>query len=212
MVRDATIVDTGNCTIRIRNLTFSGKPDVIHQDEFLVPIYSKPLQNTSFISNDEENFKLRILNFEELSEVQISLNQTHGWVTFGGAILLALTFLCSIAYFYRKVQAKFNEEKRLQLPELTIVKPLGDDETTSEVAKVTPSTVTREPQHMTSSTDILKHQPRTLDTYGGRRYEGTCPSDHANVPHRSITTSDTPRKVMSQRSNSQGSHVPTTNT
>lgn len=197
MVREATIIDTGNCTIGIRNFTFTGKPDVMHQDDFLVPIYSKPLQNTSLTNNDEENFMLRILNLEELSEVQISLNQTHRWVTFGGAILLALTFFCSIAYFYRKVQAKFNEGKRVSLPQLIIAKPVGEDETTSEVAKVTRNTVTREPQHMTSSTDIPKHQPRTLDTYGGRRYEETCPSDHANVSHRSIATSETPRKVMS---------------
>ena len=193
MVRDATIVETENCTIRIRNLTFSGRLDVVQQDEYLVPIYSKPLQNTSYSKDDEENFMLRILNLEELSEIQISLNHTQKRVTYGGVILLALTFFCFFtAFFYRKIHARVSKENHTKLPELLTPKHIGEIDGTAKTNEDTPKHGSNGVHTMTPLSEVLKHQTRTLDTYGGRRYEKTSPADHANTPHRSTTATDAP--------------------
>lgn len=119
MVSDATIIETGNCTIKIRNFTFYGQPDETHQAEYLIPIYSKPLQKGNFTNFEDEDFILRIQNLEELSEVQLSLNHTQRRVTIGGSTLLILTFICFFAtYFYKKAKTPKETEANGNLPEL----------------------------------------------------------------------------------------------
>lgn len=112
MVNDATIIETENCTIKVRNFTFHGQPDETHQDEYLIPIYSKPLPEGNLTIPDDESLILRIQNLEELSEVQLSSHNTHQWVTIGGSTLLILTFVCFFSiYLYKKARKRKDATK-----------------------------------------------------------------------------------------------------
>lgn len=123
MVREAIIIETTNCTIKIRNLTFNGKPDVTHQKEYLIPIYSKPLQNGNLSEIDTEDDRLQFQNLEDLNEVQLSLDNFKRRLTIGGGSLLALTILCffTLFFFYKKATSRMEDKALGTLPELRTV-------------------------------------------------------------------------------------------
>ena len=167
IITEPTIIEIGNCTIRARNFTFSGKIDVISQENYLIPIYSKPLQKANYTYNEEENFMLRIQNLEELSEIQLSLNSTHKRVTFGGLALLVLTFLCFvIAFLYKKTHNKDTKENHVDAL-LLRAKNLGEVEATGGSNTQTEG---KDPEKKRLKLipeprfELLKHQTRTLDT------------------------------------------------
>ena len=123
---------------------------------------------------------LRILNLEELSEIQLSLNHIQKQVTFGGSILLALIILCFfIAYLYRKPHAKISKGNHTEMPEFFTTQQIVYTTTMKlpELLKVnevelTPKTTVDTPKGETKGIhtnialpEVLKHQTRRLDTY-----------------------------------------------
>lgn len=124
LVSEATIVEVQNCTVKIRNYTFHGQPDITHQEEYLIPIYSKPLQTGNFTILDDENPTLQFQNLEKLKKVQLSLNHLRHGVTFGGATFVAITFLCLFfVYLYKQIRPRKQSNScrnSLQLQEWTI--------------------------------------------------------------------------------------------
>lgn len=167
IITEPTIIEIGNCTIRARNFTFSGKIDVISQDNYLIPIYSKPLQKPNYTFKEEENVMLRIQNLEELSEIQLSLNSTHKRVTFGGLALLVLISLWFVIVFlYKTTHNKDAKENHVDAL-LLRTRNLGEVEATDG-----PNTQTtgKDPEKKRLKLipeprfELLKHQTRTLDT------------------------------------------------
>lgn len=109
---------------QIRNYTFHGQPDITHQEEYLIPIHSKPLQTGNFTNLDDENPTLQFQNLEKLKEVQLSLNHLRHGVIFGGATFVAITFLCLFfVYLYKQIRPRKQSNScrnSLQLQEWTI--------------------------------------------------------------------------------------------
>lgn len=166
MVREATIIESGNCTIKIRNLTFYGQPEVIHQEEYLIPIYSKPLQKGNLSIPHDEDTMLQFQNLEEISEVQLSLNHLQRQITIGGTTLLALTLVCFfILYFYKKAKAAGTNETIGCSPKLFAAKKAQDN-----VSSNTVPTNENEPGRRdqgfipTKRIELPTLQPRTLES------------------------------------------------
>lgn len=165
IINEATIIETGNCTVKIRNYTFSGKSHLTHQDEYLVPIYSKPLQHFNYTKNDEDNLDLRIQNLEELNEIQISTNHVQKRVTFGGLTLVTLTLVCFFfAFLYKKHRAKTAKKHEVKLPELVKAEQVKGTTTDENTLTEDPSRNKTQKHGTTPRFELLKNQTRTLDT------------------------------------------------
>lgn len=136
IISDATIIETESCTIKIRNYTFSGKPKMTFQEEYLIPIYSKPLQNLNYSNDDEEESILRIQNLETLEEIQISLDRTQTWVTIGGVITLILIVVCLFtAFSYRTTKNKISTEDNDKTPQVITLKNINTEEQPADTSK-----------------------------------------------------------------------------
>lgn len=169
LVSEATIVEIQNCTVKIRNYTFHGQPDITHQEEYLIPIYSKPLRTGNFTNLDDESPMLQFQNLEKLKEVQLSLNHLRHGVTFGGATLVAITFLCVFfVYLYKQIRPTVDKKAAEFLPELltaTRVDERTDNESIPSI-NISPEKTDRSTKP-TLRIELPEHQTRTLETQGG---------------------------------------------
>ncbi|XP_055619096.1 uncharacterized protein LOC129764238 [Toxorhynchites rutilus septentrionalis] len=164
MVSDATIIETENCTVKIRNFTFFGQPDVTYQQEYLIPIYSKPLQNGNFTDLDDENVMLRIQNLEELNEVQLYLNTTQHRVTIGGTTLLIITFICFFSVYFYKKGNKRNEVTK-NPPEPLVATQVDETENNGSIPlSLLPGKKTEQKCIPKPWIELPKLQSRTLET------------------------------------------------
>lgn len=164
IISEATMIEVGNCTVKIRNFTFSGQLKVISQGEYLIPIYSKPLPTANLTTDDEDNTTiLRIQNLEKLSEIQLS-NHVQKQVTFGGVTLLVVMFVCFFSiYLYKKNCIKLRGTENIEPPQLLRAEqtqdPTVDTSITTDKSENKKLRFTTTPRF-----ELLKHQTRTLDT------------------------------------------------
>lgn len=95
-----TIIETGNCTITVQNLTFKGNSKSISQHEYLTPIFGKEIEIFKQKTDIEEIHQMNLNNLEEIQRLKLHMNssQTLGGIAIFSIILLPLTILCIRRY------------------------------------------------------------------------------------------------------------------
>lgn len=135
-----TIIETGNCTIKILNYTFNA--DKRYEEEYLVPIYGKPTTFTEADNNTIEIEKITPLiftNLEKLRTIELQLNNSKVTLITGVSILLLVIIVCSFIFYSksRKQQSiDFQSDKNPEPPKvIELEKTSNTDQKSSEPSK-----------------------------------------------------------------------------
>lgn len=136
MVKEATIVETGNCSITIKNITYSGTARYFQNEEYLAPIYTKELQTTNYTDEGKEMLHFKIQNLEELQDVKFSAHQTQIRIISGGLLLLILTslYLFLRRFSKERTSERRNRNKDAQTPQLQSI-AIMDDKPKADIGK-----------------------------------------------------------------------------
>lgn len=124
MIREATIIETGNCSIQIGNVTYSGTMQPMPTEDYLIPIYTKTIEPLNYEQTAEDILHLKIQNLEILQNVQFSAHRKHITVI-GGLFLLSITCLCLFFAISFKQKQKKAENGH---PELHAISSIKDSE------------------------------------------------------------------------------------
>ncbi|KXJ30265.1 hypothetical protein RP20_CCG003549 [Aedes albopictus] len=112
---------------------------------------------------------LQFQNLEKLKEVQLSLNHLRHGVTFGGATLVAITFLCVFfVYLYKQIRPTVDKKAAEFLPELLTATRVDERTDNESIPSINIShEKTDRSTKPTLRIELPEHQTRTLETQGG---------------------------------------------
>lgn len=110
IVSTPTIIETGNCTVTVQNLTFKGSPKSLKQHEYLTPIFGKEIEVTQHRLDIEEVHEMNLNNLEEIRKLKLHItgSQALGGIAIASIVLLPLFLLCIRRY---KIQSNNRTKK-----------------------------------------------------------------------------------------------------
>ena len=95
-----TIIETGNCTVTVQNITFKSNAKIVSKPEYLTPIFGKEIEIIKQTPNIEEIHQMYIDNLEEIQTLKLHIisSQTLGGLAISSIILFPLIILCIRRY------------------------------------------------------------------------------------------------------------------
>lgn len=105
-----TIIEITNCTVTIRNQTFSNVPQKIFELEYLAPIYTKVVNRIETPTLAQEIQQLNIENLQQINHIRSTLSKTHQTIGYG-LIGIVITILSCIAikFIMNRTKRESNE-------------------------------------------------------------------------------------------------------
>lgn len=183
IITDPTIIELGNCTIKIRNFTFHGKNQTIKQNEYLVPIYGKPLQIANDPSIEEEYNLLEIKNLDKIKSIQLIMRSFNILGILGGTFLLVLTTISLLISYaiHRRTSSKL--KKTAGIPELLNVQKPEDNSTGGTHNSLAGTTVT---PVSASRLHPFKSQSRSINGLAGEALHPEVPPEGQSINPKPI--------------------------
>lgn len=100
MISTPTIVETGNCTVKILNFTFGNTAEEVDQPDYFIPLFGNKVEIDKHYPSIEEIHHLNLKNIDELTEVKLRLSHQTAIGTTATATLVVLLLI--LLYFHRR--------------------------------------------------------------------------------------------------------------
>lgn len=96
IISTPTVVEAGNCTITVRNLTFKGNIKVVNQHTYLTPIFGKEIETIKQKGDSEDIHQLNLNNLEEIKRLKLHMisSQTIGGIAISSIVLCLFSIIC----------------------------------------------------------------------------------------------------------------------
>lgn len=145
-----TIIETGNCTVTVQNLTFRSNSKTISKPEYLTPIFGKEIEPIKHTPDIEEIHQMNINNLEEIQRLKLHMigSQTLGGLVITSTLLLSLIILCIRRY---KAQSRSQPHQTQK-----------EDVVSLRITNTKPDISSSENSTKETLTDILKDEPTCL--------------------------------------------------
>lgn len=137
-----TIIETGNCTVTVQNLTFKSNTKIINHHEYLTPIFGKEIEIIKQKTDINEIHQMNLDNLKEIQRLKFHMtsSQTLGGIAIASIVFLPLTIFC-IRRFKKSTRSQpyqvqkedtITLQKTKRKPDIN---PLGNTQKTATVSK-----------------------------------------------------------------------------
>jgi len=103
-----TLIETGNCTVKILNSTFTAHIDVLDQEDYFLPLTGSKTEITLNKPSIQDLHTMHISNIHQLHTITLRL-RTH--TIAGGILIVVLTGFLITAFCIYKHKTKHAEKK-----------------------------------------------------------------------------------------------------
>lgn len=115
IVSTPVILETGNCTVTVQNLTFKNTFKTTQQYEYLTPIFGKEIDIVRQNPNIEEIHQMNIDNLEEIKNLKFRMTSSQ---TIGGTVIASIALLPLIIFCIRRYKLKVTQRNPAEKEEI----------------------------------------------------------------------------------------------
>lgn len=163
-----TVIETGNCTVTVQNLTFKSHMNMINQHEYLTPIFGKEIEVIKQKVDIEEIQQLNFNNLQEIQRLRLHMisSQTLGGTAIASIILLPLIIFC-IHRYKTKVNNQPHQNQKENIVTLQISDRKSKTSPLESSQKITP--INPPTDEVTFLAKSIIPEPRFVLTKGSNR-------------------------------------------